>query len=415
MPSDQDHANRLRVEIDRAISSHVPALEQELQGLQDQVTQSIAQLADMLEPVRHLEVPALDVIIKEAVHQATQKPDVDTQFLSHFIRECANKETQEEILSHLLDGAAHFAPRVVLFVARGEEFMGWATRGFSEIATQKIVEASVPREESDAFRKALESHERQTVADISTEPRLSNVFSGEMVAPWHVFPLNALQKTVAILLVAHEPDSTGDSDSVYLQMRYTELLIENLALKILSEMSVPAHGVSQGSATTASEEATSSPRETTHGIDDRRAGEAEEEGPTEDAESTTFETPVPLESPEGPPSESLEGSSDLDTRAAGHGASESDKLHSDAKRFARLLVSEIKLYNEKRVSEGRESKDIYVRLKRDIDRSREMYQKRVSLDVSREFDYLHDELVRILAENNASNLGAEYPGPWFRD
>jgi hypothetical protein len=90
---------------------------------------------------------------------------------------------------------------------------------------------------------------------------------------------------------------------------------------------------------------------------------------------------------------------------------EEERLHSDAKRFARLLVSEIKLYNERRVLEGRENRDVYVRLKRDIDRSRDMYRKRVSPTVSRKIDYFHDELIRILGDNDPSNLGSDYPGP----
>ena len=91
--------------------------------------------------------------------------------------------------------------------------------------------------------------------------------------------------------------------------------------------------------------------------------------------------------------------------------SEEEKLHADAKRFARLLASEIKLYNEQRVAEGRENRDLYVRLKRDIDRSRDMYERRISPVVSRKVDYFHDELVRILGENDPSAMGSDYPGP----
>ncbi|MBN2243227.1 MAG: hypothetical protein JW793_11095, partial [Acidobacteria bacterium] len=87
-----------------------------------------------------------------------------------------------------------------------------------------------------------------------------------------------------------------------------------------------------------------------------------------------------------------------------------EKLHADAKRFARLLVSEIKLYNETAVSEGRENNDLYIRLKRDIDKSREMYDKRVSPAVSQKMDYFHDEIVRILGGNDPSKLGSDYPG-----
>ena len=55
---------------------------------------------------------------------------------------------------------------------------------------------------------------------------------------------------------------------------------------------------------------------------------------------------------------------------------EEEKAHSDARRFARLLVSEIKLYNEQKVAEGRRGGDLYDRLKEeDIDRSRQMYEK----------------------------------------
>jgi hypothetical protein len=88
-----------------------------------------------------------------------------------------------------------------------------------------------------------------------------------------------------------------------------------------------------------------------------------------------------------------------------------EKLHTEAKRFARLLVSEIKLYNEHHVLEGRENRDLYLRLKRDIDRSREMYEKRVSPQVSRKIDYFHDEIIRILGDNDPSTLGSDYPGP----
>lgn len=88
-----------------------------------------------------------------------------------------------------------------------------------------------------------------------------------------------------------------------------------------------------------------------------------------------------------------------------------ERLHNDARRFARLLVSEIKLYNEQKVSEGRANRDLYDRLKDDIDRSRQMYEKRVSPNVAAKFDYFYDEMVSTLAEGDASKLGSDHPGP----
>jgi hypothetical protein len=85
-------------------------------------------------------------------------------------------------------------------------------------------------------------------------------------------------------------------------------------------------------------------------------------------------------------------------------------LHNDARRFARLLVSEIKLYNEQKVSEGRNQGDIYERLREDIDRSRQMYDKRVAPPVAARHDYFHHELVNTLAEGDPAKLGNSYPG-----
>jgi hypothetical protein len=89
---------------------------------------------------------------------------------------------------------------------------------------------------------------------------------------------------------------------------------------------------------------------------------------------------------------------------------EERRSHNDARRFARLLVSEIKLYNEKKVIEGREASDLYERLREAIDRSREMYDKRVQPPVAAKFDYFHYELVNSLAEGNDARLGSGYPG-----
>jgi hypothetical protein len=89
---------------------------------------------------------------------------------------------------------------------------------------------------------------------------------------------------------------------------------------------------------------------------------------------------------------------------------EERRLHNDARRFARLLVSEIKLYNEQKVVEGRSQGDLYQRLREYIDRSREMYDKRVRPEVAQRYDYFHNELVNTLAEGDEAKLGSAYPG-----
>jgi len=84
---------------------------------------------------------------------------------------------------------------------------------------------------------------------------------------------------------------------------------------------------------------------------------------------------------------------------------EEAKKHDEARRFARLLVSEIKLYNEAKVEQGRKNRDVYERMKDDIDRSRQMYDDRIPESVRLQSNYFYDELVRILAEGDAEILG----------
>jgi len=80
----------------------------------------------------------------------------------------------------------------------------------------------------------------------------------------------------------------------------------------------------------------------------------------------------------------------------------------DAQRFAKLLVAEIKLYNQAQVAEGRKSKDLYRRLRKDVDRAGRMYHERVNKGSAGRADYFHDELVRELAGGDASALGEDY-------
>ena len=76
-----------------------------------------------------------------------------------------------------------------------------------------------------------------------------------------------------------------------------------------------------------------------------------------------------------------------------------------ARRFARLLVSEIKLYNEGAVRVGRERRDLLQRLGEEIDRARRLYEERVPATVPSRAQYFHNELVQTLAGGDAALLG----------
>ena len=86
-----------------------------------------------------------------------------------------------------------------------------------------------------------------------------------------------------------------------------------------------------------------------------------------------------------------------------------DEVHKKAKRFAKLLVDEIKLYNQPKVAEGRQNRDLYERLKEDIDKSRATYDKRYRDSAVAGTDYFTQELIRILADNDVALMGGSFP------
>lgn len=134
-----------------------------------------------------------------------------------------------------------------------------------------------------------------------------------------------------------------------------------------------------------------------------------EEAATDEAEVKQFE-PVAEETPVAAPPAKKSRFNDRNVDLPIEVGEDERRLHNDARRFARLLVSEIKLYNEQKVKEGREAQDLYERLREAIDRSRDMYDKRVQPPVAAKFDYFHYELVSSLAEGEEGKLGGNYPG-----
>jgi hypothetical protein len=89
---------------------------------------------------------------------------------------------------------------------------------------------------------------------------------------------------------------------------------------------------------------------------------------------------------------------------AGQAASDED---SAARRYAKLLVSEIKLYHEADVLAGRRERDLATRLGGEIARSRLLYEQRVPPQVRTGIDYFQEELVRTLAEGDEGLLKSE--------
>jgi hypothetical protein len=74
-----------------------------------------------------------------------------------------------------------------------------------------------------------------------------------------------------------------------------------------------------------------------------------------------------------------------------------------------LLVEEIKLYNQPKVAEGKQNRDLYDRLREDIEKSRATYDKRYGDSPVAAADYFTQELIRILADSDVTLMGVSFP------
>lgn len=76
-----------------------------------------------------------------------------------------------------------------------------------------------------------------------------------------------------------------------------------------------------------------------------------------------------------------------------------------ARRLARLLLSEIKLYHEAAVREARRTRTLIARLGPEIERARRTYDTRIPASLATRAELFHQELVATLAGGDPSRLG----------
>jgi hypothetical protein len=76
-----------------------------------------------------------------------------------------------------------------------------------------------------------------------------------------------------------------------------------------------------------------------------------------------------------------------------------------ARRFARLLLSDIRLFHEPAVDEGRRSRNLLSRLAPEIERARRLYEAQVPATLRSRAELFHQELVTTLAGGDPALLG----------
>lgn len=394
-----------------------------------------------------------------AAHPAPAAGGADATRVKQAIQNVEKGKSQVDVLNALLEQAVEFGSRAALLILRGETFSGWKGLGFSahggndEMVKRFNAAPGLIPELDRVLREELVVI--WDGANIST--RLGVTSSARAI----LIPMVIKDKVAAAVYVdAVDADvSKLDAASLEILVFTTGLLIDTLAIrkKIPSPSLSEAAGTASAMASSAPPAAaprpapptaappTSAPApvhpalqsESTVAVSAAQMREmmtpaaprqgfnipsADEFGAPAAAPkpAPSFATtvmpamdaprvaPPPAATPhlgDDRPSTQYVPPQNLRGGAARGDQPEDVKKHDEARRFARLLVSEIKLYNEKKVDAGRRNKDLYERLKEDIDRSRQMYDERIAEDVRKGSNYFYDELVRLLADGDANSLG----------
>jgi hypothetical protein len=90
---------------------------------------------------------------------------------------------------------------------------------------------------------------------------------------------------------------------------------------------------------------------------------------------------------------------------------EDQAIHLRAQRFARVQIAEMRLQDALAVQSGRAERNLYGALRLRIDVARVTFRQLFFAKCSNMVDYIHVELVRTLAHDDADLLGKDYPGP----
>lgn len=438
---------RLRRRIEELVRARVGLLEQDISRLQREVNDSFNRLLEQTEVTASApeQDSAFDQIAAEVTAEIDQagaesvRLGADIALLRDSVAELDGQRTQAEVLNSLVARAANFAPRVVLFVVKGANAVAWAARGLEEGgANTSIRGTSISLESDTVLRAALNS--QQTYYG-SPEPQSENQSLFSRLGGIHPdrvlsVPLKVRGKTAALIYAdsAERGEVATNVEAIELLAHSAGLVVELVSLR--ARMSEAAQTAKQPAAAPAEAaqpaQQAPTPAPTAPAPEPPPAVEPAPAAPVFRSDPVPMPPPAPppifkpqadhsgdLHTPPSPPAtyfraETPEPAPHIPPPSMSSVSSpigEEEKAHNDARRFARLLVSEIKLYNEQKVAEGRRGGDLYDRLKEDIDRSRQMYEKRVTPSVATKFDYFYDELVSTLAEGDAAKLGSDCPGP----
>ncbi len=380
------------VEIQRAIQGHQAALVSAL----DELGETVARYDEKVDE------GAIAAAMAEVVaQQPPTSGGADYAGLKASIAAIEKGTNLSEVLTHLMGEVTRHVERAAMFIVKNNAAVGWHARGFDHSDAIKAV--TIPLTADTVFRLAHGSRSA-TRGHVSHSPATAQALARLGGAPQGLLavPLILRDKVAAILYcdTAQDEMHPATADLVEVMVAFAGKVIDVLSAP---KAATAAGGTSPGMRPAAP--ATPAPEGPGTGPGRLGMGTMRPQPAPAPARPKTAPPLRPAAFTPAPPPVAAPAMAHAPARATL--APEDQKAHEDAKRFARLVVSEIKLYNEAKVTEGRKTRDIYDRLKEDIERGRQMYQDRVPAPVRDAVDYFQDELVRILAGGDAAALGTQ--------
>ncbi len=283
--------------------------------------------------------------------------------------------TQKEILRALLESTILYSGRAALFVVKNGIASGWQGTGFGNGDVKDIALDM----NSGLVANAMQSRSAASGAVSNFDAAFLKKFGKPGGNTAVVLPL-VLKDKVSALIYADEGDSNSlDAAALDVLVRATSSWLEVVSQRKQAHKEIE-------------------PQEVAHSA------------PSNDP----FAAHAPLHSasaqavPAASPAAAMSAAAGFGGAPVVAPTGEDADLHRKAQRFARLLMDEIKLYNQAKVSEGRKNRDLYDRLKEDIEKSRSTYQKRYGNTAAASADYFNQELIRSLAEDDVSLLGSNF-------
>lgn len=307
-----------------------------------------------------------------------------------------NGITQKEILRALLDASSASATRVALFVVKSGAATGWQGRGFGEEDSIK----DFPLEMSAGPILHAYQNRVATPGNIAEmDGRFVERFSGPENEQILILPLLLKDKVAALLYADGGAEGLLDSASLEVLVMATSAWLEVTSLRKQTQKETVE------SATAMEPPPPPAPVQAVSSFPDPFAAHTPKHIAPKVAEPEPAAEVV--EVAQAAAAASAAAPATAADPFAGMSPEDAD-THRKAQRFARLLVDEIKLYNQAKVAEGRRHKDLYDRLKDDIEKSRATYQKRYGTTVAASGEYFQKEVVRSLAEDDLTVMGASF-------